>query len=171
MAKVPRRKKKTKAKAKRSAARKKTTKTQASKGGSGGPTGRPKGKTSGLGIQDAWAHIFQKNEKASKNKRLTDEQISKWMHKEFPGRGSTVFDHVQGVRTKYNKGGLSGNVAPKTQSKRYDSDGAVIPPRVGRPETSKKTTKKKKTTRKTAAKKKTGRKKAAKKRSRRGKRG
>lgn len=98
-----------------------------------GPTGRPQGKTTGLGVQAAWVHIFEQNEKVAKAKRLTDDGISAFMHKEFPGRQSKVFDGVQSVRTKYNKGGLTGGEVPKTQSIRYGDDGSASPTRVGRP--------------------------------------
>ncbi len=87
--------------------------------------GRPVGKTTGLGIQDAWVHVFESNAKAKKSERMTDPQISAWMHSEFPGRGSVVFDRVQSVRTKYNKGGLTRGVVPNTPSVAYDEEGNV----------------------------------------------
>ena len=88
--------------------------------------GRPVGKTTGVGVQGAWVWVFDANAKASKAKRMTDPQISKFMHKEFPKRASAVFDRVQGVRTKYNKGGLTGGIVPKRQSQRFDEAGAVM---------------------------------------------
>lgn len=95
--------------------------------------GRPVGKTTGLGIQDAWVHVFEQNSKAKKADRMTDDQISAWMHNEFPGRESKVFDRVQSVRTKYNKGGLTRGVVPSIQSVPYDAEGNVSEPRRGRP--------------------------------------
>jgi hypothetical protein len=88
--------------------------------------GRPMGRTTGVGVQGTWVMAFDLNAKASKGKRLTDPQISKFMKKEFPGRKSVVFDRVQGVRTKYNKGGLTGGIVPTKQAIRYDGDGNVM---------------------------------------------
>lgn len=118
----PKAKAKTKSKAK---AKKKST-------GRGGKPGRPKGTTTGLPIQAAWVHIFEQNRKAPKKKRLTDDQISEWMKKEFPGRKSKVFDMVNSVRTKFNKGGLTKGEVPKVESVPYDEDGNITEVRRGR---------------------------------------
>lgn len=83
------------------------------------PGARPIGRTTKLGIQGAWCHIFQQNAK----QRLCDADITKWMNKEFPGRDSKVFGSVSAVRSKYNAGGLSGGEAPKVRSVSYDENG------------------------------------------------
>ncbi len=95
----------------------------------GQPTGRPVGTSTGLGIQMAWCFIFQSNEKAAAAKRLNDEAITNWLKKEFPGRESGVFNNVQGVRTKYNQGGLTRGEVPSVISHRYE-DGKLADPGV-----------------------------------------
>lgn len=106
------------------------TKPKASKATrtSGGtkPGARPVGKTTKLGIQGAWAYIFRENAK----RKLSDVEIAKWMHKEFPGRGSKVFDAVSAVRSKYNAGGLTGGEAPKVRAVQYDDAGNPRKPQV-----------------------------------------
>jgi hypothetical protein len=84
------------------------------------------GKTTGLGVAKTWAKLFVNNEKSSKQQKLTDEQISKAMKKEFPDRGSDIFDHVQLVRNRYNKGVLTGGAVPAELAKRYDKNGNVV---------------------------------------------
>ena len=88
--------------------------------------GRPVGKTTGVGVIDTWIFYFEQNEKVSASNKRTDEKISKAMHREFPGRASAIFDRVQAVRNRYNKGGLTRGVVPKRQSRRYGSDGKVV---------------------------------------------
>ena len=87
--------------------------------------GRPTGKTTGLGVQAAWAHCFKQNGNVKAGDRLTDAEITKWMNREFPGRNSAIFNAVTGVRRKYNLGGLTKGEIPKKQSVAYDEDGNV----------------------------------------------
>jgi len=92
-----------------------------------GVTGtRPVGETSGLSVTKAWCHIFEKNEKVPKAKKLEDTAIAKWMEDEFPGRKSAVFNRVNSVRNSYNKGKLTKSVVPEIISQRFDASGAVI---------------------------------------------
>jgi hypothetical protein len=51
---------------------------------------------------------------------LTDEQISKAIKANFPGRDSAIFNYVHTVRGRYNRGLLTKGVAPKVKSVRYD---------------------------------------------------
>ncbi len=94
---------------------------------------RPRGVTTGLSIQDAWVHVFERNAKARKCDRMTDDEIGAFMVGEFPGYTSVVFHKVQIVRTRYNRGGLTRGVVPAKESVRYDENGDPNPPKVGRP--------------------------------------
>jgi len=88
--------------------------------------GRTPGLTMGLGIQATWVKVFANNAKAKKTDRLSDEQITSFMQKEFPAhKDSKVFTMVQAVRNKYNKGGFNNGEAPSAQSERYSEDGEV----------------------------------------------
>lgn len=75
----------------------------------------------GLGVIATWVKLFKDNAK----EKLTDEQISKAIKKNFPGRESAIFDHVQAVRNRFNNGLLTKGKAPATPSVRYDESGAV----------------------------------------------
>lgn len=86
-------------------------------------TGRPVGKTTKVGIIQTWVHIFEKNEALPKTKKLSDGEITKFMQSEFPGRKSKVFETVNTVRSRYNRGILTKGKVPKVQSKRYDVGG------------------------------------------------
>lgn len=88
---------------------------------------RSVGRTFGLGTMATWIKLFQENAK----KKMTDDQISKFMHKEFPDSTATDFDNIQRVRTFYNSGKRF--PAPKVSYKRYDTDGSVIEGRVMKP--------------------------------------
>ncbi len=88
------------------------------------------GKTLGLGIVQTWASIFQKNATCAKSERMTDDQISAFMHKEFPDRKAKDFDRVQRVRSWYNRGGAG--EAPKVPSVPYDKEGNAIEVKRGR---------------------------------------
>jgi hypothetical protein len=83
--------------------------------------------------------LFEDNAKA----KLTDEQISKAIKKNFPGRDSAVFDHVAAIRNRYNKGILTKGVLPKVPSVRYGEDGETVSAR-GKTKVVKKTKKSKK---------------------------
>lgn len=93
---------------------------------------RPVGATTGLGVIAAWVHIFEKNQKAPKAKRMTDEQITAWLNQEFPGRDSAIFGRVQSVRARYNSGGLTGGTAPAVASTPFDATGSVVEVKRGR---------------------------------------
>ncbi len=75
-----------------------------------------------LGVIATWIKLFSENAKH----KLTDEQISKAMHVNFPGRDSAVFDHVAAVRSRYNAGILTKGEVPKVRSVRYDEKGKEI---------------------------------------------
>lgn len=81
---------------------------------------RPVGRTSGVGVMATWVEAFRGNAKSPAAKRRTDAQISSYMKKEFPGRKSEIFNHVQLVRNRYNKGALTKNAIPKRESVRHD---------------------------------------------------
>lgn len=93
---------------------------------SGRPKGRPLGVTTGLPILLGWCYIFQQNEKAPKEQRLTDEEISNWMKKEYPGRDTPAFDHPARARREYNEGKFTRGTAPVKPSRPYDKDGNVL---------------------------------------------
>jgi hypothetical protein len=97
-------------------AKKKATKKMAKKKAGGT---RPVGKTSGVGVAATWILAFAHNNKVASAKRRTDKQITVYMKKEFPARKSEIFNHVQLVRNRYNKGALSGSV-PKRLSERHE---------------------------------------------------
>jgi len=80
---------------------------------------RPVGRTSGVGVMATWVAAFQHNAKVAATKRRTDKEISAYMKKEFPGRKSAIFDAVQLVRNRYNKGALTKGAIPTRQSKRH----------------------------------------------------
>ncbi|MHC4540181.1 MAG: hypothetical protein ACYTEK_28100 [Planctomycetota bacterium] len=64
------------------------------------------------------------------------------MHKNFPGRESAIFDHVQTVRSRYNAGILTGGEVPTTLSVRYDEKGKVVAARGKKKKVAKKKAKK-----------------------------
>ena len=68
-------------------------------------------------VQETWVFLFKNNARD----RLTDAQISLQMKAEFPGRDSKVFDEVNLVRGRYNRGLLTKGVVPKVKAVRYDS--------------------------------------------------
>lgn len=113
MAKARIKRKRAKAQARKKAQAKKTAKK-----------GAPKviGKFSRVGVIATWVNIFKDNPK----RRLTDKQISAQMKKEFPGRMSKIFDHVQMVRNRYNKGALTKGAVPARESQRYGSAGGIV---------------------------------------------
>lgn len=92
------------------------------------PVGRPLGTSTGLPLFMAICYVFQQNEKATKAKKLTDEQISEWLRHEFPGRNTAYFDRVQETRNYYNRGKYTRSVPPRLKSHRYDSGGTEIDP-------------------------------------------
>lgn len=86
----------------------------------------PVGKTSGVGVNETWIQVFEKNEEVDEGERLTDEQISQFMKSEFPDLDTKLFDRVQIARGKYNRGGFhkkdkSGQAQkPKVHSRAHD---------------------------------------------------
>lgn len=101
-------------------------------GTNGMPAGRPIGTTTGLPVNLAVCYVFQQNEKAPKDKKLTDQGIAEWLRKEFPGRKTGYWDQVQLMRWKYNQGKFTRGMKPTKQSHRYDSGGALIDPKYGK---------------------------------------
>lgn len=96
-----------------------------------------KGKTLGLNVRQTWMHLFEKNEKAAKKDKMTDEQILKFMQKEFPSRANTSFEFsdvrgVQNVRNGYNRGVFTGGQKPKAPSYKYNEEGEAVTAR-GKP--------------------------------------
>ncbi len=91
---------------------------------------KSKGRTLGLGVGETWVALFKKNASAKKADRMTDEQITAFLNKEFPDRQSAIFGNVQGVRGKYNRGGFGDT--PSTPSVPYDKDGNPVEVRRGR---------------------------------------
>ena len=80
---------------------------------------KPKGKTSGVGVIETWKIAF------GKKSLKTAEQVSKFMHSEFPERKSKIFDYVNVVVSRYNAGVLSKGVKPKTKLPKYPKVKAV----------------------------------------------
>lgn len=80
----------------------------------------PVGKTSGVGVNETWIQVFEKNEQVEESERLTDEQISQFMKSEFPDLDAKLFDRVQIARGKYNRGGFH----------KKDKSGNVVRPRI-----------------------------------------
>jgi hypothetical protein len=56
---------------------------------------------------------------------LSDAEISRMMKEEFPGRKSAIFDAVQTVRNRYNKGAFTKGEIPKQQSVRAEEKSSV----------------------------------------------
>lgn len=73
-------------------------------------------------VIETWARVFQMN---AKNK-WTDEQISEFMHKEFPDLKNKTFNQVNGCRSHYNNGWYTKGAKPAERSVRYDEDGNVL---------------------------------------------
>jgi len=99
-----------KVKAKKKTKKSKKAKTKTSK--------RVVGKNQ-LGVIQTWISLFQENTK----KHQPDSAITMALQKNFVGRDSEIFKHVQSVRNRYNRGGLTKGVVPKIQSVRYDDEG------------------------------------------------
>lgn len=109
--------------------KKKAAKKTASKAKAAAPPAKAPasvGKTSGVGINETWIRVFEKNQQVEESERLTDEQISEFMKSEFPDLDAKLFDRVQIARGKYNRGGFhkkdkSGNVVrPKIHSEPHE---------------------------------------------------
>ena len=72
-------------------------------------------------VPETWVHVFKTN---AKNK-WTDEQISEFMHKEFPDLKNKAFDQVKGCRNHYNNGGYTKGEKPAVRAVGYDAEGNV----------------------------------------------
>lgn len=86
--------------------------------------GKTKGLTTGLRLKQSWAKVMQENFKS----KMTDEQIHKFMVKEFPHRKARTLRDVSGValaRRRYNKGRFTKGVVPEVESVPYDERGKV----------------------------------------------
>ena len=87
------------------------------------------GATSGVGVNATWISVFERNEQGDGPDNRSDEQISAFMIAEFPTLEASLFKHVNIMRGKYNRGGLSRKdksgklVRPKIHSKQYAQDG------------------------------------------------
>lgn len=77
------------------------------------------GITLGLSVPETWIHVFVDNAKSHK----ADEELSKFMHAEFPDLKNKAFDTVHGCRIHYNNGGYTKGVKPAVKSVRYLADG------------------------------------------------
>jgi hypothetical protein len=77
------------------------------------------GKTWGLNIKDTWHRIMEENPK----KKLTDQQISDFLKREFPERRPQHHEPkgISRIRTWCNA-----NFQPKTPYLGYDENGAVV---------------------------------------------
>ena len=94
------------------------------------PSGRPLGITTGLPITFAICYILQRNEQ--RIVKLTDDQITKWLLREFPGRNTKRFNAVQDSRRKFNTGRYTRRILPTIQSHRYDGGSCLDDPTPGR---------------------------------------
>ena len=83
---------------------------------------RPVGVKSGVGVTATWVACFERNAKASKKNRMTNEEITKEMNRNFPGRNSAVFNNVTGVRSAFIREGKLDHI----ECLRYDENGDVI---------------------------------------------
>lgn len=95
---------------------------------------REKGVNMGLGVQETWVFLFQRNENPGlkKEDRLSDEAIRQAMAEEFPSRSPDEFK-VSAFRSRYNRGLMTKGVVPKQKSHPYDDDGnKILNPRGGR---------------------------------------
>ncbi len=80
----------------------------------------PVGVTSGVGVNETWIRVFEKNEQVDGKDRLTDEQISQFMNSEFPDQDAKIFGRVEIARGRYNRGGFH----------KKDKSGKVVRPKV-----------------------------------------
>lgn len=70
-------------------------------------------------VIETWAYVLANNDKT----KYTDEQISEFMHKEFPDLKNKTFDQVNACRSHYNCGWYTKGIKPEKRSIRYDKDG------------------------------------------------
>lgn len=73
-------------------------------------------------VPETWVHVFKTNVK----NKWTDNQISEFMHKEFPDLKNKAFDQVKGCRNHYNNGGYTKGEKPAVRAVGYDAEGNVI---------------------------------------------
>ncbi len=89
------------------------------------------------GVGQAYFDLFAQNCKASKAKRLTDEQIVALITEEFPGQTPWYYNDpaaVQMERRMYNKGQLTGQHGelPSKESVPFDENGGEMEVKRGR---------------------------------------
>lgn len=82
-------------------------------------------RSGGLNISQTWCVLFEENERAFRQGRLTDvltdEQLLDAVCKAFPKRDRkyTSFTDVRRQRGRYNRGKLTHSVKPRKRSHRY----------------------------------------------------
>lgn len=114
-------------------ATKEAPKASTSKNGHETTISRSEGRTLKLGVNRTWVHLFEENEAlAKKGKARADEEITAFLNKEFPDRKSAVFAAVATVRSRYNRGVLTGGKEPKIQSKPYNKEAKEEPKKKGK---------------------------------------
>lgn len=95
-----------------------------------------RGATKGLDVISTWAKVFEENEATAQagGRPLTDEQISDFMHREFPASSedSKSPNRVRMYRSNYNRGvhSFSSRGPAKVQSREYGSDGKPVEAKV-----------------------------------------
>lgn len=113
------------------------------KASNGRPVGRPKGLTTGLTIQMVWQYLFQQNEKAPEKPasldatgiaiagtgKMTEDQITAYMKREFPGRENNTFNSPSMARRLQNQGQATRGIKPKIQSQAWGADCKPLPAR------------------------------------------
>lgn len=88
-----------------------------------------RGRTTGLRLKQAWAKVFEENAKSPSTKRMTDEQIHKFMKTEFPNKKARTLRDVGGVyvaRKRFNVGKFTKGQIPSTPSTAYDEKGKAV---------------------------------------------
>ena len=98
------------------------------------------GRTLGLSVSETWKAVFDANAKAASGKKaklgeleltqpMTDEEITKFLRKEFPGNDSKNLDAVARHRGYYNAGTVAksqNGEGPDEELARYDAEGNVV---------------------------------------------
>lgn len=88
-----------------------------------------RGRTTGLRLKQAWAKVFEENTKSQVAKRMTDDQIFKFMRAEFPNKKARTLRDVSGVnvaRRRYNAGKFTRGDVPSTPATAYDEKGKAV---------------------------------------------
>jgi hypothetical protein len=96
------------------------------------------GRCTGLGLFRFLAQVFDNNEKAPREDKLTNEAITAMLMEEFPHNKELIKGFKEGKRTLnyyrdlYNRGRLTNDEPPPSISFRYNSDGLAVELRHGR---------------------------------------